>query len=626
MDNKQTIDLLFRCDTSQVAKGTAVAKEAAAAFGEFAVAAKSGASGATGAFANYADMTTAQAKKTSDAIIREATRAAQQATTAWASAKASVGQTDLSLQKAEHSATASYEAIVNGSARTGWAFKEVGKGASNSGYRIMQLGQTLDDLQYVGEMGLRPIINNVMQLSAGLGIAMIAGNLLYQNWDKLTGLFGNGRVLSESEAMEELGKKTSKTAEETERLNAAKERQSQRDAVTRGKTEDVQASEKALQELQIKKGRNENGSLAERLAAQRDAAGELTDNEQAQRDDSRGSAERTENVGHAQRFRRVKSFMGGETDEQYETRRERELHEQMVNRAADDLNNPHKSAAMAAELKAKGFDKEIIKGYEGSTPEAIAAKKDKDAGRRMDDQNKAHANRLAKDEADAETKRMADAKIENDKRLHAVNAEMGVNPQKDADDLAAGMARAREVQDFNKKTAEAVARSRAERTKGEMSEQERKQTNAVALRDRTAQAFGQHLSQATGSPNPIAQMMMNARQNGLPQQFKTSGQYRKFAKMGWDEKQEYLAKGNDKVDAQLKKQVAKQLLFSGATRDKAKADEMAGKMVNEQRKSLNSQTGDPATDKLVEYQEKTIEALDLLRQQMKDGVKVKVGA
>ena len=50
----------------------------------------------------------------------------------------------------------------------------IGKSGTNAAYKMMQFGQTLDDLQYVGEMGLRPIINNVMQLSPELGIALIA--------------------------------------------------------------------------------------------------------------------------------------------------------------------------------------------------------------------------------------------------------------------------------------------------------------------------------------------------------------------------------------------------------------------------------------------------------------------
>ena len=51
--------------------------------------------------------------------------------------------------------------------------QSIGKSGESSAFKIMQLGQTLDDLQYVGEMGLRPIINNVMQFDARLGILLI---------------------------------------------------------------------------------------------------------------------------------------------------------------------------------------------------------------------------------------------------------------------------------------------------------------------------------------------------------------------------------------------------------------------------------------------------------------------
>ena len=90
-----------------------------------------------------------------------------------------------------------------------------------SGQKLMQLGQTLDDMQYVGEQGLRPIINNVMQLSPVLGTAMIAVQLLYSNWDNLSKLFGAGHVKTQAEEMEELRKKTSLTADEAERLARA---------------------------------------------------------------------------------------------------------------------------------------------------------------------------------------------------------------------------------------------------------------------------------------------------------------------------------------------------------------------------------------------------------------------
>lgn len=57
-------------------------------------------------------------------------------------------------------------------------FDQMQKGASLSGNKLLQLGNTVDDLQYVGEMGLRPIINNVMQIAPAVGIALIAVEML----------------------------------------------------------------------------------------------------------------------------------------------------------------------------------------------------------------------------------------------------------------------------------------------------------------------------------------------------------------------------------------------------------------------------------------------------------------
>jgi hypothetical protein len=56
----------------------------------------------------------------------------------------------------------------------------------------MAIGGTLDDLQYVGEQGLRPVLNNLMQLSPVLGIAALAIDQVYRHWDQLMGLMGVG--------------------------------------------------------------------------------------------------------------------------------------------------------------------------------------------------------------------------------------------------------------------------------------------------------------------------------------------------------------------------------------------------------------------------------------------------
>jgi hypothetical protein len=55
-------------------------------------------------------------------------------------------------------------------------------------------------------------------LAPVISIAAIAAYQLYEHWDQLATLFGQGRVKTQAEEMDELSKKTSKTADETARL------------------------------------------------------------------------------------------------------------------------------------------------------------------------------------------------------------------------------------------------------------------------------------------------------------------------------------------------------------------------------------------------------------------------
>ena len=113
----------------------------------------------------------------------------------------------------------------------------VGDQFALSGQKLLQFGQTLDDLQYVGEMGLRPILNNIMQFAPSIGIAMIAVDQFYRHWDEIRDLFDKGiprpvldqteelkRKLDEAQKVtEELGKKTRLDLDELTRYKQATE-------------------------------------------------------------------------------------------------------------------------------------------------------------------------------------------------------------------------------------------------------------------------------------------------------------------------------------------------------------------------------------------------------------------
>lgn len=112
--------------------------------------------------------------------------------------------------------------------------EDMGVKGGMSAHKLMQLGNTLDDLQYVGEMGLRPIINNVMQIDAKLGMALIAFEMLRKGiGDKLIKAFedffgaiqkSETSVDSLKKKIEDLEKKPVKLSVDLAELDAAKKK------------------------------------------------------------------------------------------------------------------------------------------------------------------------------------------------------------------------------------------------------------------------------------------------------------------------------------------------------------------------------------------------------------------
>ncbi|WP_435016706.1 hypothetical protein TA3x_004280 [Tundrisphaera sp. TA3] len=110
--------------------------------------------------------------------------------------------------------------------------KAIGSSTGISAYKMQQFAGTLDDLQYVGEMGLRPIINNLMQIAPVAGIAALGVDLLWRHWGSLMRLMDVGmpqpalegpellaaNLKKATEEMEELMKKTSLTWVEIQKL------------------------------------------------------------------------------------------------------------------------------------------------------------------------------------------------------------------------------------------------------------------------------------------------------------------------------------------------------------------------------------------------------------------------
>jgi hypothetical protein len=127
------------------------------------------------------------------------------------------------------------------------ATNEVGAAFSVNGNKLQVFAQGLDDLQYVPEQGLRPILNNLIQISPVLGIVALGVSVVYSHFEDLAGLFGQGATRTEAEEMEALGKATKRTADEEERYQKLKQREKHAEA-QHAEPEEVSAYKKHVDE------------------------------------------------------------------------------------------------------------------------------------------------------------------------------------------------------------------------------------------------------------------------------------------------------------------------------------------------------------------------------------------
>jgi hypothetical protein len=170
---------------------------------------------------------------------------------------------------AGHAATSNAAAsLVDVTKQLNKAQTEASKFGGGASQALIQLGYAADDAQY-GMKGLanniQPILSSIPAL-AGLApvisIAAIAVYQLYEHWDQLAALFGQGHVKTQAEEMEELRKKTSLTADEAERLARAQNLESKVKELRGLKTKDQQQEEAATTEAMGEAGfRNVVGGI-----------------------------------------------------------------------------------------------------------------------------------------------------------------------------------------------------------------------------------------------------------------------------------------------------------------------------------------------------------------------------
>jgi DNA-binding ferritin-like protein len=173
-----------------------------------------------------------------------------------------------------------------------------------AGSGIQRFGYFLDDLQYVGEQGLRPILNNLMQIAPALGIVTLAGDQLIRQMGGLDAVMTkmglSSPLTTEAERMEALGNQTHRTAEEQKKLNEYKQEAQRIDAMMAGKSTQERATAAAVAGAiaeadpnAVVRGLIQNRGGAEGLLAKDEKAAALADL-QARRAALQGQLERGE--------------------------------------------------------------------------------------------------------------------------------------------------------------------------------------------------------------------------------------------------------------------------------------------------------------------------------------------
>lgn len=127
----------------------------------------------------------------------------------------------------------------------------VGQMTNAAGYKLQVFAQGLDDLQYVGEQGLRPILNNLVQISPALGVAALAVDQLVKSMGGWKEVLSDLGVISPIETaaqeMKRLGDLTERTANEQDRLNRLRRGEAAVEAARASETPEQKATAAAVQ-------------------------------------------------------------------------------------------------------------------------------------------------------------------------------------------------------------------------------------------------------------------------------------------------------------------------------------------------------------------------------------------
>ncbi len=324
------------------------------------------------------------------------------------------------------------------------------------GMAMMQFGYILDDVQY----GFRAIANNMGPFAAsiaggfgasaahanmfagGVQIASSAVYMLYNHWDQLEHAMGRPTLKTASQEMEELAKKTEKTADETDRLNKLRDIDATAKHREESKPDLVEKSEKEADKAIAEAGGGKAVELGIKQALDAEGFGKLTENEE------RAAKNKANTPGMALK-RLGETIAGGAPSDIHKRQEAEELAKARENKINDEVNRlmGDKSVEGRSKLKAltknhpEFFKPGFAKDLDAAEPAAVKAKELEKAKEKMDraeyetdrDARKAY-------DRDEKNRRTRDDASEKASRKQNIDVARSIFPgfDKDVEDMAGG--------------------------------------------------------------------------------------------------------------------------------------------------------------------------------------------
>jgi hypothetical protein len=629
MPEKQSIELGFRIDSQQIARSSVDAKEAAAAADRL-----------------EKELRDLEAAYQRGSVQAQRYREEKQRITQALQSEAAAVRTATAGLSAGGGMQESWVRASEGAGRYLAMQQKVTSGAGSLNYRLMAMAGLMDDLQYVGEMGLRPIMNQLSMISPQLAIVTIAGNMIYKSWDQIAPLV------------------KSTFAYWTDGANSARE-------ATYGLAGDVQrlfdqlvAGGKGIGSFfgaygegldAISGGRSRRDKAAINDFSERHSAGDLAQGDAVKKGLSQFSGKEVLDalIKHEERLSPnvrqggdlreremarlaalVKAAESGDSNAVASVRQK--LAGTKFGEAIDSADPIKQKQLQEWAAKAREREQRELQAQE-ETNERIDAKR-KAAAAEVADAMKARvaaaiANAAAEGADQADLARMTRTEI----AAH-LRATGQVTSKEDASAIAALAyeqifretwsrirARVNAGRGDQKQAASAVAQQLIDEDplQKRVIENARRTEAANKARDvASEEGLQSRIAAGTGMVNPLAQMMINAREQGIGYQLaKSSTNRRAWSRMTWEERERYISRGNDRVDQRLTADTSRYLLRSGYTRSKEQADMIAQRMVAEARGVANGRTGDPQTAATKDLTDTLKTAVEVWTEINKNGVR-----